>query len=922
MKAKTFRFFPLHLVLLLVPAFHGVKGEADASGHLLYVSPNGSDQAGNGSVATPFATIANALKQVTSNQPATIRLLPGVYREQVTVPPAEGEKSTPVWTIEGEENGEVVFDGGEAITEWIALPPPSTGVFRVPNATGQTLRSGEEQYFEVWDPIQRIRFRKQADRAGVAAYPASVTVDNENDLLIHTFDGKEPNQLWRGSQAFAISIKRDAVVLRNITFRNYVGGGSAHAVAIDRGVRDVVVKHCRFENIVCAIQNDGAHTRVANVNMKEVSRGVETRGDEVVVEDCLIEAATGRFTFSDNNQHRRNGIRIYYPSRGGTIRRNVTAGFWNDLYIKTASTESDALPILVEHNTFIGGMNFGPKKQPKTVFRGNIIGPVDPTSGIRRLMGIGARFEDNYFFSPEYHEVSQVGQATNFVGPVPFANLIDGDLTPTEPLIVEHKMGAPLLHHQWIPAVRRQLERETTHKAAVGPLQILSPLEAVASRQGALLLATLNAPATEVVVKVRREGEKSWTQIPGRINRSEQPAVLGTPAPVEPLDPSGDTPYLFDLTGGRLAPGKTYEAVLVVRQENGANLESRPLTWQTDGNAKTIYVNPKAVTAEADGSSAHPWPRLQQALDRALPGDTVELAEGVHTHPAVLLHGGTEEHPILIRGQSKDVSIFDGGKEASVLLKLENAPHVVISDLTFRWFGDNGLVVSDSPSVRVERCHFQNSLARRGANGSAGLHVIRSPQAWISFNTFTMAENGAKLRDSPAFTFQNNTAFGNLYAGIQIVDSSRDSVLTHNAFTFTGNASVDILEKDRSAWDSITCNFNNYGNRLNNGPAPERPENDFRPRPHYGKVSGKAILRSWIALSDGAGEGSGKSFYSMKAWRDFSGKDSHSIFADPDYVDPLNNNFHVQAGSPHLLANGGLIGAEGLILPPSSAATP
>ncbi len=929
MKARTFSIFLFSLFLMLSAVAQNADTDSKTKavspesnvGQILYVSLNGSDKEGSGSADAPFATVAHAITRINSKQEATIRLLPGIYREQVTLHPAKGE-NIPALIIEGSENGEVIFEGGEAVTKWTALPAPADGVFRIMNATSQTVRTNEGEYYEVWNAKERIRFRKQADLAGVMAYPASVAVENEAHLLIHTNDGKEPEHLWRSNLVFAIAIERDHVTLRNLTFRNYTGGGSAHAVAIGKKTHYATIEQCRFENITCAIQNDGAHTRVANTQMWEVSRGVETRGDEVTVEDCIIEAATGNFTFSDNNQHRRNGIRIYHPSRGGIVRRNMTAGFWAGLYIKTASAMENALPILVEHNTFMDGINFGPQKQPKTTLRYNIIGPIKAEhSSIRRLLGMDAVFEYNYFFDSEFLQTASLEPSTNFTGPAPFANLVEGDLNITDPQITKFKIGASVLKHQWIPAVQRMLVRETPVKA-VSPLSILSALEKTVSRQGALLLTTLSAPADEVFVKFRPKGEKEWKQVPGQINRLVEPAILSTPAPVEPAEVSSVTSYLFDLTSGQLVPEKTYEAMLVARQKKGKSVESDIIAFQTTGDPKVIYVDSQVSASDADGTAEHPWSQLQQALDRALPGDTVELAEGVYTKPALLLHGGTSDYPIIIKGQSKKTTIMDGGKEFSILLKIENAPHVSVADLTFRWFGDSGLMASDCLGLQVERCHFQNSLVRRGANGRAGLYLLNSPQSKISFNTFTTAENGARLENSQEFVFQNNTAFANLYAGLQVLNSSRDSVLTHNAFTFTGNTSMDVLERDRSAWDSITCNFNNYGNRLNNGNSPERPENDFRPLPHYGKISGKAIIRCWIALPESAGEVASQSFYSMKAWREFSGQDKDSIFADPNYIDPLNNDFHIQPASPHFLANGKLIGAEGHSLSTSSAAQP
>ena len=46
-------------------------------------------------------------------------------------------------------------------------------------------------------------------------------------------------------------------------------------------------------------------------------------------------------------------------------------------------------------------------------------------------------------------------------------------------------------------------------------------------------------------------------------------------------------------------------------------------------SAKTYFISPDAA-AGGDGSKAKPFAKIQQGLDKAMPGDTVELAPGVY----------------------------------------------------------------------------------------------------------------------------------------------------------------------------------------------------------------------------------------------------------------------------------------------------
>lgn len=60
-------------------------------------------------------------------------------------------------------------------------------------------------------------------------------------------------------------------------------------------------------------------------------------------------------------------------------------------------------------------------------------------------------------------------------------------------------------------------------------------------------------------------------------------------------------------------------------------------------------------------------------------------------------------------------------------------------------------------------------------------------------------------------------------------------------------------------------------------------------------------------------KGEMKRFVSMAQWREFSGLDRHTLFADPSYRDSPARDFRLDARSPNRAAgeNGATIGAIG-----------
>lgn len=188
-------------------------------------------------------------------------------------------------------------------------------------------------------------------------------------------------------------------------------------------------------------------------------------------------------------------------------------------------------------------------------------------------------------------------------------------------------------------------------------------------------------------------------------------------------------------------------------------------------------------------------------------------------------------------------------------------------------------------------------------NGS-GIVVQLSPGSTISHCLFTRLVYGFQVIDSPRVTIKNNTAFKNLYASGNLIRSSRDSVVTENSFTFANIASLIIRESDDSAFATLLCDFNNYATVIGNNVVNTekvRPENDFIPAERYGKLSTSKRIIDRIH-SDANNR---LRFYRMEDWSKASGKDEHSIFADPQYADPLKGDFRLLPGSPNVIGKDG-----------------
>jgi hypothetical protein len=118
---------------------------------------------------------------------------------------------------------------------------------------------------------------------------------------------------------------------------------------------------------------------------------------------------------------------------------------------------------------------------------------------------------------------------------------------------------------------------------------------------------------------------------------------------------------------------------------------------------------------------------------------------------------------------------------------------------------------------------------------------------------------------------------------------------------------VLAIEEDpgrKATLRTFDSDHNNFGTVLS--PQPEGVVFDSlipRPEEPYFKGGSKAIVR----YTESGGQVT--HFVSMAQWREFSGLDRNSIYADPLYVNSFARDFRIQTKSPNRNAGNVIIGA-------------
>jgi hypothetical protein len=311
-----------------------------------------------------------------------------------------------------------------------------------------------------------------------------------------------------------------------------------------------------------------------------------------------------------------------------------------------------------------------------------------------------------------------------------------------------------------------------------------------------------------------------------------------------------------------------------------------------------------------DGSAGQPVRTIQFAVDRAKPGDTIVVHPGLYADPVHITRGGTKDRPIVLRAAEKRKAVLDSNRNAAVMIGIYQAPHVEIRGFEIRWYGQSGIEIEQSPDVAVAGCKIWNSHWHGAWPTGYAVRVVRLPGFTGRDDVLFRQEHGFWFYNSPNVTLTQNTCVANLYSAAAFLYSCENSVCRNNSFTFQGNDVIVIEENlgEKGKRATFDCDYNNYGTALREQPLGTEFDS-ISPRDTESFLSGgsKAIVN----YTEYRGEM--KRFVSMAQWREFSGLDRHTLFADPLYRDSAARDFRLDAGSPNrgAGADGATIGAPG-----------
>ncbi len=231
------------------------------------------------------------------------------------------------------------------------------------------------------------------------------------------------------------------------------------------------------------------------------------------------------------------------------------------------------------------------------------------------------------------------------------------------------------------------------------------------------------------------------------------------------------------------------------------------------------YVSPGGDDAATGKEKAKPLKTIQKALNRALPGDTVQLGDGTYYQSITSVRSGTKDEPITLKG-SKDVVIFGNRSRVIeihhsylVLDGFQVNGHWSVGETKENYRDKLIYVIGTGPKKGVEGLRLTNLLVQNGGgecirlryfakNNEVSHSTVRNCGVW-DFRFSDGGKNGEGIYIGTApeqrKDGKNPTADPDVSTGNRI---------HHNLIETYGNECVDIKEGAmRNVVEYNTCRF-------------------------------------------------------------------------------------------------------------------
>ncbi|NOY98280.1 MAG: hypothetical protein GXP40_03610 [Chloroflexi bacterium] len=284
--------------------------------------------------------------------------------------------------------------------------------------------------------------------------------------------------------------------------------------------------------------------------------------------------------------------------------------------------------------------------------------------------------------------------------------------------------------------------------------------------------------------------------------------------------------------------------------------------------AGAYYVGQTGCSDTGPGDSQTPFCSFETALDNLKPGDTLVIQAGVYTE-TLLVEGiaGTADAPIVIRGESRDAVIFDGGcpgfpcsvddvnadQNWEGMVFITGGDYLILSDLTVRnnigmgitieggnhttvtnvlvdGLGNGGIIVEGDPvnpqvignEVRRTDLGWLDERGRFNEGDNEAISIIRASGFVVANNNVhDVFEEGIVIKESST----GGDVYDNLVAracavGIYI-DEAHDVRVHHNRVSDTGYYLTESGQKQPCgsypAFDDVLGEYYGSGIQLSVG---------------------------------------------------------------------------------------------------------
>jgi hypothetical protein len=223
-----------------------------------------------------------------------------------------------------------------------------------------------------------------------------------------------------------------------------------------------------------------------------------------------------------------------------------------------------------------------------------------------------------------------------------------------------------------------------------------------------------------------------------------------------------------------LRPGTDYEIQLEITDPDGGSV-TLAATASTRRLPPDDPASPRAIAVDSLGE----W---QAALNAALPGDVIEVAEGTYNGALTVTRSGTADNPIFVRGARRDGTVLNAaGSQHGIVVHDAGSGspvrHVIFEDFTVRgstW----GMRILGADNVVVQ--HMALREVDHGINATT--YVESERRAYPNTN-LTICDNVLE-GDSLPWPFFETAAFN--VEGIVIEGSGH--VVCHNVLSGFGDS--------------------------------------------------------------------------------------------------------------------------------------